>query len=157
MDDIDRETANFIKERVATSTRDGYERRNINFMIWFFDNLKKYPNLLEPTIASQMEAACAKYSQRRTKNDRPSKSRESIRATCRKVLRALNSGVVNTTPIKLEKLNFKVYARFLSTFKKTVKKRNIVGNVVVSNSSVKIRLSPSSYDASCSSSSHIYL
>ena len=62
MDDIDRETAAVMKERVATSTRDGYERRNINFMIWFFDNLEKYPNLLEPTIASQMEAARAKDS-----------------------------------------------------------------------------------------------
>ena len=74
MDNIDCDTAAVMKERAATSTCDGYERRNINFMIWFFDNLKKYPNLLEPTIASQMEAACAKYSQRRTKNDRPSKS-----------------------------------------------------------------------------------
>ena len=34
---------------------------------------------------------------------------------------------------------------------------NIVGTVVVSNSSVRIRLSPSSYDASCSSLSNIYL
>ena len=33
----------------------------------FFDNLKKYPNLLEPTIASQMEAAHAKDIQRRKK------------------------------------------------------------------------------------------
>ena len=136
MDDIYRETAAVMKEQVETSTRDGYERRNINLMIWFFDNLKKYPNLLEPTIASQMEAARAKDSQRRTKNGRLSKSRESICATCRKVLKAINSGVVNTIPIKLEKLNFKVYARFLSTFKKTVKKRNIAGTVVVSNSYV---------------------
>ena len=131
MADVDCETAAVMKERVATSTRDGYERRNINFMIWFFDNLKKYPNLLE--------------------------TRESIRAMCRKVLREINSGVMNTISIKLEKLNFKVYARFLSTFKKTVKNRNIVGTVVVSDSSVGIRFSPSSYDAYCSALSHIYL
>ena len=87
MDYIDRETAAVMKERVATSTRDGYERRNINFMIWFFDNLEKYPNLLEPTISRQMEAACAKDSHRRTKNGRPSKSMESICAMCSKVLR----------------------------------------------------------------------
>ena len=91
-----------------------------------------------------MEAARANDSQRRTKNGRPSKSRESIRATCRKVLRALNSGVVNTIPIKLEKINFKVFARFISTFKKTFNKRNIVGNIVVRDSSVEIRLRPSS-------------
>ena len=57
-------------------------------------------------------------------------------------MRAINSAVVNTIPIKLEKLNFKVYVRFLSTFKKTVKKRDIVGTVVVSGSYVEIRLSP---------------
>ena len=157
MDDIDFETAAVIKQQVETSTRDGYERRNINFMICFFDNLKIYPNPLEPTIDSQMEATRSKDSQRRTKNVRPCKSRESIRATRRKVLRAINSGVVNTIPIKLEKLNFKDYARFLSTFKKTVKKRNIVGTIVVSNSSFKIRLRPSSYDASFSALSHPYL
>ena len=50
--------------------------------------------------------------------------------------------LTTTIPIKLEELNFKVYTRFLSTFKKTVKKSNIVGTVVVSNSSVKIILSP---------------
>ena len=72
-------------------------------------------------------------------------------------MREISSGVVNTIPIKLERLNFKVYRRFLSTFKKTVKKRNIVGNVVVRDSSVNIRLSPSSHDASCSALSHLYL
>ena len=95
----------------------------------FFDNLKKYPNLLEPTIASQMEAARAKDSQRRTKNGQPSKSKENIRAACRKVLRAINSAVVNKIPIKLEKLHFKIYARFLSTFKKTIKKSNLLWGV----------------------------
>ena len=72
-------------------------------------------------------------------------------------MREINSGVLNTIPIKLENLNFKVYVRLLSTFKKTVKKRNIVRNVVVSDSYVDIRLSPSSYDASCSDLSHLYL
>ena len=33
MDDIDRETAAVMKDWVATSTRDGCERRNIHFMI----------------------------------------------------------------------------------------------------------------------------
>ena len=65
--------------------------------------------------------------------------------------------MVNTTSTKLDKINLKVYARFLSTFKKTVKKRNIVGTIVVSDSYVDIRISPSSYDTSCSTLSHIYL
>ena len=39
MDYIDRETATVVEDRVATSACDGYESRNINFMIWFFDHL----------------------------------------------------------------------------------------------------------------------
>ena len=38
MDYIDRETSSVMKDRFATSTRDSYERRNISFMICFFDN-----------------------------------------------------------------------------------------------------------------------
>ena len=71
MDDIDRDTAVVMTEQVVTWTSDGYERRNINFMIWFFDNLEKYPNLLEPITDSQMKAACAKDIQRRKKIARP--------------------------------------------------------------------------------------
>ena len=118
-------------------------------MIYLFYNLEKYHNLLELTIARQMEAARAKDVQRRTKKSRHSKYWERVHDRCRKVLRSINSGVVNKIPIKLEKINFKVYARFLSTFKKTVKKSNIVGTVFLSDSSVKIRLILSSYDASC--------
>ena len=33
MDNIDRETATVVEDRVATSACDGYESRNINFMI----------------------------------------------------------------------------------------------------------------------------
>ena len=54
MYDIYRETAAVMKERVATSTRDG-----------FFDDLEKYPDLLEPTISGQMEDARTKDSQMR--------------------------------------------------------------------------------------------
>jgi len=36
---IDRETTEVMKERVAVSTRDGYERRNITLLIWLYDNI----------------------------------------------------------------------------------------------------------------------
>ena len=72
-------------------------------------------------------------------------------------MREINEGGMGTTPMKLGKLNFKVYTIFLSTFKKTFKKRNIVGTVVASGSYVKIRLSPSSHDESCSALSRLYI
>ena len=49
-DEIDRETAAVIKEPVATSPRDGYERRNIHFMIWFLIALKNTPIFLNQPI-----------------------------------------------------------------------------------------------------------
>ena len=45
MDDIDCDTEAVMKERAVTSTHDGYERRNIDFIIWFFDHLEKYPSV----------------------------------------------------------------------------------------------------------------
>ena len=46
----DLDTAAVMKERVVHRTRDGYERRNIAFMIWLFDNHGTCRHLIEPTI-----------------------------------------------------------------------------------------------------------
>ena len=53
MDNIDRETAAVMKERVETSTRDGYERRTINFMICFFITLKNTPISMNQPLPSK--------------------------------------------------------------------------------------------------------
>ena len=41
---MDLETAAVMKERVASSTRKGYEFRNVAFMIWLFDSNGQYHN-----------------------------------------------------------------------------------------------------------------
>ena len=41
---MDLETTAVMKERVASSTRKGYESRNVAFMIWLFDNLTNTKN-----------------------------------------------------------------------------------------------------------------
>ena len=104
-----------------------------------------------------MEIAHVKDRVWRTKKGQPSKTRDSLRAVCRKALRSIDPEVVVTIPVKLEHLEFKIFARFLATFKKKVKKRNIQDNVVISESEVEIRLGPSSYDGACSALSHLYL
>ena len=43
-------TADVINEHVKKSTRYGYERRNVTFIVWLFDNHIKYPNLLEQSF-----------------------------------------------------------------------------------------------------------
>ena len=54
---IDNETDAVMKERVATSTRCGYDTRNITFMIWLFDGGLKYAHILEPNIINNMNEA----------------------------------------------------------------------------------------------------
>jgi hypothetical protein len=154
--EMDRDTTDVLKERVAPSSRLGYERRNITFMIWLFNNRGSFSHLLEPFILEQMKTAYSQDKARRTKSGRPSKSRECLRDTCRRVLRSINPEVASSMPVKLELLDFKTFSRFLSTFKKRVKKRKVKGNVIVSELDVEIRLSPSSYDVACSALSHLY-
>ena len=127
----DLDTAAVMKERVVHRTRDGYERRNIALMIWLFDNHATCRHLIEPTIFGKMETAHVEDKVRRTKKGQPSKTRDSLRAVCRKALRSIDPEVVVTIPVKLEHLEFKIFAIFLATFKKKVKKRNMRPSLMV--------------------------
>ena len=53
MDGIDCETASVIKEWVATTTRDGYERRDIHFMIWFLIKPRNNPIFLNQPFSAK--------------------------------------------------------------------------------------------------------
>jgi hypothetical protein len=98
---MDLETAAVMKERVASSTRKGYESRNVAFMIWLFDN-EQYHNLLEPHIFSEMVEAENKDCNTLTKKHTHSKKRFFLRAVCRLALTSMNPGVLTTIPIKLD-------------------------------------------------------
>ena len=54
---VDQETDSVMKYRVAKSTRYHYERNNISFMLWLFDNYNKYPDVLEQSLYSSMAEA----------------------------------------------------------------------------------------------------
>ena len=43
----DLETGAIMKKCVTKYTQDGYERCNITFMVWLFDNHMRYTNVLE--------------------------------------------------------------------------------------------------------------
>jgi hypothetical protein len=122
---MDLETEAVMKERVASSTRKGYDGRNISLMIWLFDsNGQQYHYLLEPHIFGKMVEAQHKDSNMLTKNRTHSKKRFYLRAVCRLALTSMNPGVASTIPIKLDILSFTIFTRFLSTFKKRVTKRH---------------------------------
>ncbi len=68
-----------MKEHVATSTRTGYDDRNITFMVWLFDSGKKYCHLLEPSILVKIKAVHEKDEKSKTKKGQPSKIRDHLR------------------------------------------------------------------------------
>ena len=71
MDDIDRETAAVIKEPVATSTRDGYERRNIHFMIWFLIKPRNNPIFLNQPFPAKWKMHVQRIARRGQKLSSP--------------------------------------------------------------------------------------
>ena len=77
---MDRETDAVMKERVAASTRTGYDGRNVSFMVWLFDGGEKYSHLFETSIYPKMEEAHANDKKRKTKSGRASKKRDYLRA-----------------------------------------------------------------------------
>ena len=73
---IDRETADVMKERVAKSTREGYERRNITLLIWLYDNHTTDQDIILFHILQRMHVAQTTDAARRTKAGAVSKSRK---------------------------------------------------------------------------------
>ena len=182
---IDSETAAVMKERVATSTRGGYDSRNITFMIWLFDGGVKYAHMLQPNIIDRMNEAHSLDKAVMTKKGRRSKKREHLRAVCRAALISINPSDTDTLPLNLERLSFQIFTRFLYTYKKKVQRRG--GTAGQSQSACNnnnnnnkddgdeeslvdeeehtelppvegklIRLSPSSYDGACSALAHLF-
>ena len=156
---MDRETAAALKERVEKSTCGGCDGRNVSFMLWLFDSGEMYQELLQPGVLEKMCDDYAKDTARRNKNGSPCKKRDYIRASCIETIGTIDPEIPQTLPVHLESLSFKVFSRYLSTFKKRVKKRSLHPgeNVVIKTSEDKlICLSSSSYDAACSALSHLF-
>ena len=107
--EIDMETDAVMKQRVAQSTRDNYERSNIAFLLWLFENSGKYPDLLESNLYQKMREANRIDQSRRTRAGRPCKKRDSIRAVLRSSLRNIKSEMEESIPIKLDQLTFTIF------------------------------------------------
>ena len=121
-DEMDRETDAVMRQRVADSTRGGYNSRNVSFMIWLFDSGENYHHLLEPCILSKMEESHACVLARRTKKGKPCKLRDYLREACLQALLNIDPSDPESMPVQLEMLNFIVFTRYLSTFKRLVNK-----------------------------------
>ena len=115
---MDRDTDEVMKERVATSTRSGYDRSNISFITWIFDCGVEYEHLLKGFVLAEMQNAHSRDKARLTKKGKPSKARDYLREVCRDSLVGMKPDSPDTTPILLGNLNFTIYSRYLSTFQK---------------------------------------
>ena len=152
---VDDETRAVMQSRVGEKARDTYERGNIKFLVWLFDNHEDYSALLKPRLLEELKAQHEIDQGRTTAAGRPCKLRDYVRNTCREWLRKAVPGRPETHPIELADLEFVVFARFLATFKKQVAKRPLGGGA--EGGTVAIRLGASAFGGACSSLSHLYL
>ena len=118
------------KQHIVKSMCECYNRRNILFIIWLFDNHIKYPNLLEPNIYNDLKTQDVIDEDHTTRNGKKSKARENIQKYSQNALRGINPGVDQSIPVNLYLLDFKVFSTFISTFKKIVKRRYHKGQEV---------------------------
>jgi hypothetical protein len=113
-----------MQMRVAPSTQSSYLGRNITFMVWLFDRRLKYSELLEQSLIPKMVDAFNLDCSIRTKKGKQSKKQEHLRRVCSDSLESIVQSDVATVPVKLDKLSFAIFSRYLGTFKKKVKTNN---------------------------------
>jgi hypothetical protein len=163
---LDNDTAGVMEMRVAPSTRSGYLGRNITFMVWLFDRRLKYDAILEPTLLPKLEDAYNLDRIIRTKKGKQSKKREHLRNVCRESLVSIVQSNEATVPVKLEKLSFEIFSRYLGSFKKTVKTKKPTPTdgedadaavTIAVQGEAEVRLAPSSYDGACSALAHLFI
>ena len=75
-----------MNQRVAKSTRGGYEKSNITFILWMFYHHNKYPSLLQPMLYNMMKAKNLEDISQMITWGKWSKSKHRIRAVFRKAL-----------------------------------------------------------------------
>ena len=116
--DVDHETDTILKDRIDPSTRGTYANGNIHFMIWLYNQSQdydEYDHLLQPVLLDAMVTADSQDRQTITTRGAPSKARTHLRALCRSSLLDIKSELECTHPIKLAKLDFRVFSRYVAT------------------------------------------
>ena len=152
-DVVDAETRAVMQSRVNPSVRAKYERENVKFILWLFDNQEHYGAIMKPALLETLGQQHELDRARQTSRGRGSKLRDHVRGTIRQWLRAIDAERSETHPIELADLTFTVYSRYLATFKKKASKRSRGG---VHEEVVQIRLSQSAYDGATSALTHLY-
>ena len=156
----DAETGNVIDAYISPKTREKYIVRLTNFVTWVFDNSPKYDFLLHDDFIEEMKLHHSQDKNHVTKNGTPSKMRTNLRTFVKESIRAIKDEKEETHFLHLQHLNFTIYTRYLSTFKKLLssssKKRRSEGDTVGKVGDVMIRLSSSTYEGECSALSFLF-
>ena len=151
-DEVDAETRRVMQNRVNPGVKVKYETENVKFILWLFDNREHYGALLKPALVEELAVQHELDRERRTSDGHPSKLRDHVCSTCQEWLRRADADTPTTHPIELRDLTFKIYSRFLNTFKKAARKRSRGAE----DETVAIRFGMSSYDGVTLSLTHLY-
>ena len=152
-DSIDNEIQNVLDSYIADSTRDLYITQNISFILWLHKHRELYPDILHRNFVNDLNTMEEKDNQVLTKKGKASRKRENIRNCIRIMIANMNIEQKETIPISLEKLTFQIFTRYLSSFKKKIKKKNTGGD---ENDEVSVRMSTSKYDGECSALAFLF-
>jgi hypothetical protein len=166
--DKDAETKELMKNYIADSTQGSYANRQVNFLLWVFDLYQQSTNLgvLKESTVERMKEADAEDKARRTRAGRPSKKRTSLRNLIKHLLQQVDSEDEDTIFIRLDKLAFKQFTRYLARFKKVIHSRkekdnNATGpptNIGEQNGEdpILVRMSTSTYEGECAALANLF-
>jgi hypothetical protein len=168
-DELDPEMRDTLRARLAKKTRKSYEDTLTRFFRFLFDNLDDHQGIFQENFLLRIGVAAAEDSARRTARGQPCKSRPSFNAEARRTIKNIRPEDPETHPICFEKLSFVVFARWLKTFRKSVKRSRGDAEPDVlafdadvldggdATSTITVRLSASAYDNACSSLAFLFV
>ena len=158
---LDAETIAVLNARLANSTRAKYNWSLIKFLRWLFDNSHIFPGILNPDLVAALLEANELDRGVRRKDGSPSTKRDHNKATSLAFLNGIDQQNPITFPIDFELLTFNVFAAYLKTFKRTIKRKRARVNpddnqTVIKTSTITIRLCAGSFNNACSALSHLF-
>ena len=88
------------------AVHDKYEKENVKFILWLFDNQEHYNTIIKPDLLEALDSQRDLDRARQTSRRRRSKLRNHVRATIRQWLRAIVAERSKTYLIELSDLSF---------------------------------------------------
>jgi hypothetical protein len=119
---LDKETRAILQSRIAKSTRKNYIDTLFRSIRFIFDNIAGFEGIVNPLLLQRMTEAHALDQARINTNGSPCKRRDHLKRAVAGFIAAIVGGRAETHPLVLRRLTFNVFAKWMKTFKKSVKR-----------------------------------